>query len=73
MEEEVLEICESVDNSIDYSSTALIDDELIDMDTLMEIVSVMSDEYDISIPNEEIIPENFNSISAMAALLEKYL
>lgn len=73
MEERVLEICQSVDDSIDYDSTALIDDELIDSDTLMEIVAVLSDEFDISIPGEEITSENFNSISAMVELVERYI
>ena len=31
------------------------------------------DELDIEIPYEEIMPENFNSIDAMTALVEKYV
>ena len=73
MEEKVLEICMSVDDSIDYSSTALIDDDLLDSDTLDEIISELSDEFGINIPFDEIIPENFNSIAAITELIEKYM
>ena len=41
--------------------------------TLVEIASELMDEFDIEIPYEEIMPENFNSIDAMSALVEKYV
>ena len=63
MEEKILEICEGVDSSIDYTSTALIDDGILDSVTLISIISEIGDEFDLEIPYEEIIPENFNSIS----------
>lgn len=73
MEEKVLEICKEVDDSIDYTSTTLIDDGVLDSVTLISIISELSDEFDVSIPYEEIIPENFNSVKAMAELVEKYV
>lgn len=72
MEEKILEICKSVNGSIDYTSEKLIDDKLMDSVTLISIISELSDEFDVSIPYEEIVPENFNSIKAMAELVEKY-
>lgn len=73
MEEKILEICEGVDDSIDYTSTALIDDGILDSVTLISIISEIGDEFDLEIPYEEIIPENFNSIKSMAELVEKYV
>ena len=73
MEEKILEICNSVDDSIDYTSTSLIDDGLLDSVTLISIISEFTDEFDVYIPYEEIIPENFNSIKSMAELVEKYV
>ncbi len=73
MEEKILEICEGVDSSIDYTSTALIDDGILDSVTLISIISEIGDEFDLEIPYEEIIPENFNSIKSMAELVEKYV
>lgn len=73
MEEKILEICKGVDDSIDYTFNTLIDDGVLDSVTLISIVSEMSDVFDVYIPYEEIIPENFNSIKAMAELVEKYV
>lgn len=72
MEEKILELCKGVEANIDYTSEKLIDDKLLDSVTLISIISELSDEFDVSIPYEEIIPENFNSIKAMAKLVEKY-
>lgn len=72
MEEKVLEVCKSIDSSIDYTSERLIDDKLMDSVTLIDIIAELSDQFDVSIPYEEIIPENFNSIKAIAELVEKY-
>lgn len=72
MEEKILEICKGVNNTIDYTSTKLIDDGLLDSVTLISIISEFSDNFDVYVPYEEIIPENFNSIKAMAELVERY-
>lgn len=73
MRERIMEICKSVDASIDFNSDALIDDGLVDSVTLIEIISEISDEFDVEIPYEEIIPENFNSLDAIVELVEKYV
>ena len=73
MREEILEICESVDGSVDFTSTALIDNNEIDSVSLIEIVSEIMDQFDIEIPFEEVVPENFNSVDAMVRLVEKYV
>ncbi len=72
MEEKILEICKSVDDSIDYSSKALVDEGLLDSITLVGIISEFTDRFDVYIPYEEIIPKNFNSIKSMAGLVERY-
>lgn len=73
MEEKILEICKGVNDTIDYTSATLVDDGLLDSVTLISIVSELSDSFDVYIPYEEIIPENFNSIKSMAELVEKYV
>lgn len=73
MEERILEICEEVDSEIDYSRDDLIDGGYISSVTLLAIVDEISEEYDIEIPYEDIIPENFNSIEAMVDLVESYV
>ena len=73
MREEILKICESVDVQVDFKSTALIDNNEIDSVSLIEIVSEIMDQFDIEIPFEEVVPENFNSVDAMVRLVEKYV
>lgn len=49
----------------------LIDAGILDSLDLVNIVAEMESEFDISIPVEEIVPENFNSISAMQQMIDR--
>lgn len=73
MEEKIMEICKEIDGSIDFTSTALIDDGLLDSVTLIKLISEFTDAFGVEIPYEEIIPDNFNSVKAMAELVQKYV
>lgn len=73
MKEKIIEICTGIDESIDLTSTTLIDGDEIDSITLVEIMTEIMDEFEIEIPYEDIIPSNFNSIDAMVKLVEKYV
>lgn len=73
MKEQILKICQEADSTVDYTQTNLIDGNLIDSVVLVEITSEIMDLFDIDIPFDEIIPDNFNSIDAMVKLVEKYV
>ena len=47
--------------------------ELVDSGELdsFDIVSLVGDEYDIEIGADEIVPENFNSVEAIWALVQR--
>lgn len=47
----------------------LVDDKIIDSFDIVTIISEVNEEYDVVIPAEEIIPENFNSASALYELI----
>ena len=64
------EICPGVDFE---NGKNLIDDELIDSFDLVTIASEIMDRFDIELSIEDLVPENFNSASAMMGLIEKYL
>ena len=72
MVEKVLAVCEETADSIDFSSKALIDDKILDSVTLLQLISTLMEEFDVDIPYKEVTPENFNSVEAIAALIEKY-
>lgn len=73
MKEKVLAICKDIHATIDFTATDLIDSGAMDSLTLVEVVETLMDEFDIEIPYEEVLPENFNSIDAMVRLIEKYM
>ena len=63
MKERLLEILEELDPEVDYEScTTLIDDHYIDSLSLISLIADLEEEYDISIPTVEIMPDNFNSV-----------
>ena len=74
MKEKILEILSETYPEIDFeSSDALVDDGTLDSLTVVGIISALSSEFDVELPYEEIIPENFNSVDAMAEVFEKYM
>lgn len=70
--ETIWNICRKTDDSVDFTADNLVDGKILDSITLVEIVSEIMEVFDVDIPYEEIIPENFNSVDAMVRLVEKY-
>ncbi len=52
-------------------NTELIDAGDLDSFDIVSLVGEMCDAFDIEIGAEEIVPENFNSVEAMMALVER--
>ena len=51
--------------------TTLIDDGILDSFDILQIISALNDEYDISIPAGEIVPKNFNSAKALYEMVQR--
>ena len=72
MEEKVLELLSNEYPEIDFAaSDALVDDGILDSLTITGIIALLTMEYGIAIPYEEIVEENFNSVGAMARMVER--
>ena len=72
MKERVLALVKEVLPQIDFeASNALVDDGILDSLAIVTLVSELSMEFDISIPYEEIEPNNFNSLDAICSLVER--
>ncbi len=70
--EKLLEILSSLHPEVDFENTEdLIDDGILDSLDIVTLVTEINAELDVTIPAEEIIPENFNSAKALWALIEK--
>ncbi|MCI9421708.1 acyl carrier protein [Lachnospiraceae bacterium WCA-9-b2] len=68
--EALLEILTNLHPEVDFKSCkTLVDDRIIDSFDIVTIISEINDEYDVVIPAEEIIPDNFNSAEALYELI----
>ena len=70
----VLEILRGLHPEVDFDEcNTLIDNKIIDSFVIVSIISDISDEFDITIPVEEIVPKNFNSAKALYAMVERLM
>lgn len=70
--QEFIEILKDIKDDVDFENcTTLIDDRMLDSFDIIQIVSALSDEYDVTIPASEIVPKNFNSAAALYAMIQR--
>jgi len=70
----IMEILKDLHPDVDFEAcNTLVDDHILDSFDIVSIVADINDEFDVSIPVEEIIPENFNSAKALNALVERLM
>ena len=71
---EILDILEELNHEIDFSKdTALIDNGILDSFDIISIIASIYDVFGITVPPQEIIPENFNSAAAIYAMVTRIL
>lgn len=72
--ETLLQILEELHPDVDFETEEhLIDDKILDSFDIVTLVAEIDAEFDVAIPAEELIPENFNSAKALYALVEKLM
>ncbi len=72
MRDTILEILSDLVEDVDFDTCdTLIDDGLLSSLDIIQLIGTLNDEFDISIPATEIIPDNFNSVDAMVAMVER--
>ena len=72
MKDTIIDILSELVEDVDFEScTTLIDDSILSSLDIIQLIGALNDEFDISIPATEIIPANFNSVDAMAAMVER--
>ena len=71
MLEELLEILTEAVPGVDFETeTALVDDEILESLDIVTIDSEIKEAFDVEISVDDLVPENFNSVQAMLALIE---
>lgn len=72
--DKIVEILKNVRDDVDFEKeTALVDDGIFDSFDVVGIVSDLQAEYDIEFSINDIVPENFNSVAGIKALVERLL
>ena len=70
--DQLLELLKDTNEDVDFTAqTAIIDDEVIDSLDLTGLIADMEDTFDIEIGMNDIVPENFNTVDAMWAMIQR--
>ena len=68
----ILDILNEIRPDLDFNSEKqLVDQGLLDSFDLVSIISELNDAFEINIRVNDLQPENFNSVEAMMALVER--
>ena len=68
--DELLEILNELHPDVDFEAQeSLVDDRILDSLDIVSLISEINDRFDVAIPAQEIIPENFNSAKAIYDLI----
>jgi acyl carrier protein len=72
--EKILEILEELHSDIDFmEEEKLVDNKVLDSFDLVTLVTELSDAFDIEITAKDFVPDNFNSVKSMYAMVERLM
>jgi acyl carrier protein len=72
--EQLLNILAELHPEVDFETEEhLIDNKILDSFDIVTLVAEIDSEFDVSIPAEELLPENFNSAKALYALVVRLM
>ena len=70
--EQIIEILKRLHPTVDVEQqTALVDDGVLDSLDMVTLITELNRVFDISIPASEILPDNFNSVAAINAMIRR--
>ena len=70
--ETILDILQEMNADVDYEKEdKLVTDKILDSFDLVSLVTELSDEFDIQITAKDFIEENFNSLAALVAMVDR--
>jgi acyl carrier protein len=70
--EQLMELLEGIRPDIDFANEkSLVTDRLLESFDIINLVSEIDDEFDVKIKPADLVPENFDSVEAMWALIQR--
>jgi D-alanine--poly(phosphoribitol) ligase subunit 2 len=70
--DEILAILKKLHADVDFANRAdLVDAGVLDSFDIISLVAEVDHVFDVRIPAEEIVPENFNSAEALYAMIQR--
>ena len=70
--EELLSILREIHPDVDFETcNTLIDDQILDSIAIVTLVAEISDAFDVEVPPEALVPENFNSAKALWEMIQQ--
>ena len=60
--EQVIDMLDQIKDDVDFSKAVnLVDDRILDSFDILSIIGAIDDEFDVSVPAKDIVPQNFNT------------
>lgn len=70
--EELLSILREIHPDVDFETCdTLIDDQILDSIDIVTLVAEIADNFDVEVPPEALVPENFNSAKALWEMIQQ--
>lgn len=70
--EKLLKILRELHPDVDFSTeSGLIENGVLDSLDIVTLVTEINETFDVSVPADEIVPENFDSAKSIYALIER--
>ena len=70
--EKIVKLLEEIVPGVDFEKeSALVDDGVLESLDMVSVVTELMDAFDVEITVDDLLPENFNSVDAMLALIDR--
>ena len=74
MKTKVLAILSEIRSEFDFATSSnFIEDGMLDSFDVVTLVTMLDEEFNISIEGTQVVPENFISVDSICSLLSKYV
>ena len=72
--EDLMKILADLHPDVDFTNNdKLVDSKILDSFDIVTIIAEVDNVFDVAIPAEEIVPDNFNSAKSLYALIKRLM